>query len=124
MRRIRSKDTRPELTLRRALHGRGFRYRLHRADLPGKPDLLFTKARLAVFVNGCFWHQHPGCRYATRPKTHRSYWGPKLRRNTERDIEHEQALRVSGYNVIVVWECQIAQDLDSVLLAIVSLVTA
>jgi len=110
MRRIRSTDTLPELALRRALHGRGLRYRLHCKDLPGTPDIVFRAARAAIFVNGCFWHRHENCRFATRPKTRVEYWEPKLRRNAERDLENQQALLRAGYRVFVVWECQLATE--------------
>lgn len=105
MSRIRSTNTRPELAVRKALHARGFRFRLHRRDLPGKPDIVLPRYRAAVFVHGCFWHQHPGCRLASWPKSRIEYWGPKLGRNVERDILAVRQLRELGWRAIIVWEC-------------------
>lgn len=113
MRRIRSTDTNPEMLLRRSLHSRGVRYRLHSRTLPGKPDIVFASKRLVVFVHGCFWHQHPGCREASKPHTNRSYWEPKLRRNVERDVMHGCALRQLGYSVVILWECEIERDCEA-----------
>ncbi len=107
MSRIRSKDTAPELTVRRLLSGAGHRYRLHRKDLPGKPDIVFVSRRKAIFVHGCFWHQHPRCRLAAKPKSNRGYWGPKLRRNRERDARARRELRGIGWESLVLWECEI-----------------
>jgi DNA mismatch endonuclease, patch repair protein len=123
MRRIRSKDTSPELALRRALHRLGFRYRLHPVNLPGRPDLFFPRHRIAVFVHGCFWHQHKGCRYATRPKTRRHYWDPKFDRNAQRDIEHENNLRAQGYDVVIIWECAVERNIDAAVQDLVDLLT-
>jgi DNA mismatch endonuclease (patch repair protein) len=93
MRRIRKTDTRPELQMRRAAHALGYRFRLHRRDLPGTPDLVFPRLRKAILVHGCFWHQHPGCRLARLPKSRLDYWLPKLRRNQVRDDAALEALR-------------------------------
>ncbi|MCW0196818.1 very short patch repair endonuclease [Sphingopyxis sp.] len=106
MARIRSTDTKPELVVRRLLHGLGYRYRCHRRDLPGKPDLVFTSRRKIVFVHGCFWHQHPGCPRATRPKSSKSYWHQKLTRNVERDEVSRSQLEDEGWDVLTVWECE------------------
>jgi DNA mismatch endonuclease, patch repair protein len=117
MRRIRSKHTGPELALRRALHRCGLRYRLHCRDLPGAPDIVFRSARLAIFVHGCFWHQHAGCRYAARPKSRHDYWEPKFERNIERDRKVEEHLMLAGYRVLVIWECQLARHGGAVTIA-------
>lgn len=111
MRRVGRRDTRPEMRLRRALWARGLRYRLHATDLPGTPDLVFRGPRVAVFVHGCFWHRHEGCRRATTPKTNREYWVQKFERNVERDRRKEAALRDRGWSVVTVWECE-AEDAD------------
>jgi len=84
----------------------GLRYRLHRKDLPGSPDLVFPKYRLCLFVHGCFWHQHPGCKYAYKPKSRQEFWLPKLARNAERDKEKGEALQGMGWRVGVIWECE------------------
>lgn len=110
MARIRSKDTGPELKVRRATHSLGFRFRLHRKDLPGTPDLVFPKLNIALFVHGCFWHQHPGCRRATVPKTRTEFWDAKLRRNVARDRDARQHLEASGWNVHAIWECECRDD--------------
>ena len=119
MRRIGSKGTKPELAVRRLVHGMGFRYRLHRHDLPGRPDLVFPGRRKVIFVHGCFWHQHPGCTRAHRPRSNVDYWDPKLRRNQERDARHRQSLAGLGWDVLVVWECEVgmANDLTDRLFA-------
>ena len=104
MSRIRSRNTKPEMAVRRTLHTAGLRYRLHRKDLPGRPDLVFPSRRIALFVHGCFWHQH-GCSLSHAPASRLEYWGPKLRRNKERDIENTIALEAAGWTVMHVWEC-------------------
>lgn len=106
MSRIRAKDTKPEMAVRRYLHARGFRYRLHVKDLPGKPDIVLPRYRTVVFVHGCFWHQHPGCGYAVMPKSNSAFWATKLRANTERDIRHRTSLEERGWRVITIWECE------------------
>ena len=105
MARIRSKGTQPELVVRRALHSMGFRFRLHRRDLPGKPDIVLPKHRLVIFVHGCFWHQHPGCKLASSPKTRGDYWTPKLASNVARDERHARELEAAGWQVETIWEC-------------------
>ncbi len=105
MRRVGSEDTHPELTLRKALHAEGYRYRLHRRDLPGSPDIVFPSKRKAVFVHGCFWHRHPGCSRASTPKSNFSYWQEKFDRNVLRDIQALKELRSLGWKTMVVWEC-------------------
>jgi DNA mismatch endonuclease, patch repair protein len=105
MRQIRSKDTKPEVLLRRLLHAQGYRFRLHRKDLPGKPDLVFPSRKKAIFVHGCFWHQHPGCREGRVPGSRRDYWEPKLVGNQQRDMAAQTALAALGWKYLVVWEC-------------------
>jgi DNA mismatch endonuclease (patch repair protein) len=106
---IRSKNTKPELLVRRLLHSLGYRYRLHRKDLPGKPDLAFPGRKKAVFVHGCFWHQHsePSCTASRRPTTNTSYWGPKLERNIERDARAVRLLCEAGWQSLTLWECEL-----------------
>lgn len=103
---VKSRNTTPELVVRRILHKAGFRFRLHRKDLPGHPDIVLPKYRVVIFVNGCFWHQHPGCEHADRPSTRQDYWFPKLERNVERDRKHLSELHSLGWNILVIWECE------------------
>jgi DNA mismatch endonuclease (patch repair protein) len=104
---IGSKDTKPELALRRALHARGFRYHLHDKRLPGRPDIVLPKYRSVIFVHGCFWHRHADCRYSATPKTRPEFWAEKFRGNVERHARNKRALEESGWCVIIVWECQL-----------------
>ncbi|WP_017903184.1 very short patch repair endonuclease [Pseudomonas asplenii] len=113
MSRIRSKDTRPELILRKILHGLGLRYRLHSASLPGKPDLIFPRYNVVVFVHGCFWHRHAGCKIATTPKSNTPFWLEKFEKNVERDIRVRSQLENLGWRVFVVWECELASTKKS-----------
>jgi DNA mismatch endonuclease (patch repair protein) len=106
MRRIRSKGMLPELAVRSMVHRMGFRFRLHRKDLPGKPDLVFASRRKVIFVHGCFWHAHD-CKVAHTPKSNAAYWGPKLERNRARDTRNIDALRAAGWKPLVIWECEI-----------------
>lgn len=112
---IRGKNTKPELMVRRHLHRCGFRYRLHRRDLPGSPDVVLPKWKAAVFVHGCFWHGHQKCRYFRVPATRTDFWKTKIRGNAKRDARAEAALRQSGWRVIVVWECALRDDADNAL---------
>lgn len=116
MRAIRSKDTAPELAVRRLAHSMGYRFRLHRKDLPGKPDLTFPKRRKVIFVHGCFWHQHAleRCLDGRRPKSNTGYWDAKLTRNTDRDASNQAMLKDLGWKILVLWECEItrAEDLQ------------
>ena len=105
MARIRGKNTKPELVLRKALHRQGFRFRLHAKDVPGRPDLVLRKFNAVVFVHGCFWHRHEGCRYATVPATRTEYWTAKFERNVARDSEVRSRLVEAGWRVATVWEC-------------------
>ncbi|MDP9421390.1 MAG: DNA mismatch endonuclease Vsr [Pseudomonadota bacterium] len=106
MRRIKSADTNPELLVRRLVHGMGYRYRLHRKDMPGKPDLVFGPRRKVIFVHGCFWHQHSGCRAGRMPGSNQAYWKPKLQRNKDRDEAARQALELAGWQVMIIWDCE------------------
>lgn len=108
MSRIRGKDTAPELTLRKILHSLGLRYRLHGAGLPGKPDLVFPRYKAVIFVNGCFWHHHTGCKIATTPKSNTLFWTRKFERNVARDAQVNAALTALGWRVFVAWECELA----------------
>lgn len=107
MGRIRGKNTTPELTVRRYLHSRGFRFRLHQPNLPGKPDLVFPRYRAVVFVHGCFWHRHEGCSYATTPATNRIFWLGKLEATVQRDRRQIECLKADGWRVFVIWECEV-----------------
>ena len=113
MQAIRRKDTGPELFVRRCLHGLGYRYRLHRKDLPGKPDLVFPSRRKVIFVHGCFWHAHD-CRDGRPPNSRLDYWLPKLERNSQRDTEVRIQLKALGWQVLTVWECAL-KDIDSLI---------
>lgn len=106
---VKSKDTKPELTVRRLVHSLGFRYRLHRSDLPGKPDLAFPSKHKVIFVHGCFWHRHQRskCKLARLPKSRLSFWLPKLEKNRIRDRAKQSALKRLGWQVLVVWECEL-----------------
>ena len=115
MSRIRGKNTKPELVVRRLAHAMGYRFRLHRRDLPGSPDLVFPGRRKVVFVHGCFWHRHEGCRKTTTPKTRAEFWAKKFARNVERDAENHAALKEKGWDHLVVWECE-TTDLDALAL--------
>lgn len=111
MARVRSKDTAPELVVRRLAHRMGYRYRLHGADLPGKPDLVFPARRKVIFVHGCFWHGHEACRSGTvRPQANAAFWGPKLDRNKQRDAQHLAALAEAGWSALVVWGCELRDE--------------
>lgn len=106
MARIKGKSTKPELIVRRTAHRLGYRFRLHRKDLPGSPDLVFPRLRLAVFVNGCFWHRHQNCRYAYTPKTNVEFWARKFQNNILRDTRAKKQLEDMGWRVAIVWECE------------------
>ncbi|WP_324780547.1 very short patch repair endonuclease [Thiobacillus sedimenti] len=109
---VRSTDTGPEMRVRRLLHGMGYRYRLHRRDLPGTPDLVFPGRRAVVLVHGCFWHRHEGCALARLPKSRKEFWVPKLEGNKARDARKVAALQDAGWRVFVVWECE-TKNLDA-----------
>lgn len=110
MRHIGSKDTKPELIVRRVLSRMGYRYRLHAKALPGTPDIVFPSRMKAIFVNGCFWHQHAGCKDACRPNSRIDYWLPKLERNRQRDAENLKELKALGWEALIVWECRLNDE--------------
>ena len=105
MSRVKNKDTKPEMLVRSLVHGLGYRYRLHKRDLPGTPDLVFSRRRKAIFVHGCFWHQHD-CPRGSRPSSNKQFWNAKLRKNVERDNKNISELLAAGWSVMVVWECE------------------
>lgn len=107
---IRGKDTKPELVLRRSLHALGFRYRLHAKGIPGKPDLVLPKYKAVIFVHGCFWHRHPGCRYASAPATRPEFWASKFSVNMARDSAVRSALLLAGWRVATIWECALRTE--------------
>lgn len=106
MRAVKRSNTGPEIAVRKSLHALGFRFRLHRRDLPGSPDIVLPKYKAVIFVHGCFWHRHPGCRYASSPKTRTDYWEPKFEANIARDARNQADLRNLGWGVYTVWECE------------------
>ena len=112
MSRIKSKGTKPEVTLRKALFAHGFRYRVNVGTLPGKPDIVLPRYKTVIFVHGCFWHGHPGCKYAYTPKSNTEFWVNKISGNRERDAVVKRELEESGWKVIVVWECEIRHNKD------------
>jgi len=116
MSRVRTRDTGPELSFRKAIHKKGYRYRLHRSDLPGKPDVVFVARRKVIFIHGCFWHGHSDCRKGKRPVTNVDFWNCKIEKNRERDARNQEALIGLGWSSFVLWECEInANVFDSAL---------
>ena len=110
MRAVKGRDTSLEITIRRLIYSMGYRYRLHRKDLPGKPDIVFSSRRKVLFIHGCFWHGH-GCKRGARvPKTNREYWEKKIGRNQARDVKNKAALQALGWEVLIIWECQIKDE--------------
>lgn len=110
MSRIRSKNTKPEIMVRQFLHAAGLRFRIHVTDLPGKPDIVLKKYRTVVFVQGCFWHGHQGCRYFVMPKTKTEWWAAKISTNKQKDIINIEKLKVLGWKVLEVWECELKKN--------------
>ncbi len=108
MSRVRGRDTKPEMKVRRLLHEMGYRYRLHAGDLPGKPDIVFRSRGKVIFVHGCFWHRHQDCKLARIPKSRHDFWVPKLEGNRARDIRNQAALRENGWSYLVIWECELS----------------
>lgn len=109
MSRVKGKNTLPELRIRRIAHSLGLRFRLHRRDLPGTPDLVFPRWKIAVFMHGCYWHRHPGCKLSTTPKTRVEFWESKFIRNVERDRQNVAALERLGWRVLTFWQCELAK---------------
>lgn len=106
MSRIKSGNTKPEVLVRSLLHRMGYRFRLHRKDLPGKPDIVLPKYKIVIFVHGCFWHRHQGCKYAYNPKSRVEFWQKKFKENMERDKKNQKELGDSGWNIMLIWECE------------------
>ena len=104
---IKSKNTKPEIAVRKVLHSMGYRFRLHGKDLPGSPDIVLPKYRTVIFVHGCFWHRHENCKYATTPKTREEFWESKFKENVIRDKSNQKKLSAIGWKIIIVWECEI-----------------
>ena len=119
MSRVRTKGTAPELALRSALHSNGIRFRLHRTDLPGKPDIVLPKYKSVIFVHGCFWHHHEGCIKSKMPKTNVEYWQDKITANIKRDKSNQDDLAKLGWQSLVVWECDIKRDISGVVIRLV-----
>ena len=117
---VRGADTGPEKTVRRALHQTGFRFRLHARDLPGRPDIVLPKHCVAIFVHGCFWHRHEGCRRCTTPKANRAFWTQKFSRNLARDHEACSALERAGWRIAIVWECALKPSRTSTTMALLA----
>jgi DNA mismatch endonuclease (patch repair protein) len=107
MSRIRSKDTKPELLVRKFLFSQGFRYRLHSSRIPGSPDIVLSKQKVVVFVHGCFWHGHSGCRHSVMPKSNQDYWIPKIERTKVRDLNSSAVIRELGWDILIIWECEL-----------------
>ncbi|MFW5886795.1 MAG: very short patch repair endonuclease [Bacteroidota bacterium] len=123
MSKIRSKNTKPELVLRSCLHKLGYRFRIHRKDLPGKPDIVLPKYKTVIFVHGCFWHFHKECREGRIPDTNSKFWKEKLLKNVEKDKMNLAKCKNLGWKTIVIWECEIENDLDTVISEIIHLLT-
>ena len=104
---IKSKNTKPEIAVRKLLHSMGYRFRLHRKDLPGSPDIVLPKYKTVIFVHGCFWHRHENCKYASTPKTRQEFWEAKFRENINRDKLNQENLSSKGWKIIIIWECEI-----------------
>jgi DNA mismatch endonuclease (patch repair protein) len=110
MAKVKSKNTKPELAVRSAAHRLGYRFRLHKKDLPGTPDIVFSQKRKVIFVHGCFWHRHPGCRKASTPKTRAAFWNEKFEANIARDQRNVTALEADGWQVLTLWECEVRDE--------------
>jgi DNA mismatch endonuclease (patch repair protein) len=110
MSRIKGKDTKPEILVRKFLFSKGYRYKLHDKHLPGKPDIVLPKYKTVIFVHGCFWHGHKGCKYFVVPKTRTKWWSDKINRNKLNDAKHKRKLKKSGWKVLVIWGCELKKD--------------
>ena len=109
---IKSKNTKPEIAVRKVLHSMGYRFRLHSKDLPGSPDIVLPKYKTVIFVHGCFWHRHENCKYATTPKTREDFWNNKFRSNVERDLEIQENIKNIEWRSVVIWECE-TKDIEN-----------
>lgn len=124
MSRIRAKNTKPEIIVRSYLFGKGFRYRLHSKNLPGKPDIVLPKYKTVIFINGCFWHGHEGCRYFVVPQTRTDWWLGKIRLTQKQNVENTKKLEAAGWKVLTIWECQLKNELrEQTLLHLTDLLT-
>ena len=112
---IKSKNTKPEIAVRKLLHSMGYRFRLHSKDLPGSPDIVLPKYKTVIFVHGCFWHRHENCKYATTPKTRKEFWEKKFRENINRDNLNQANLSLKGWKIIIIWECQLKGDIKKLI---------
>ena len=112
---IKSKNTKPEIAVRKLLHSMGYRFRLHRKDLPGSPDIILPKYKTVIFVHGCFWHRHENCKYATTPKTRKEFWENKFKANINRDNLNQANLLLRGWKIIIIWECQLKGDIKKLI---------
>ena len=110
---IKSKNTKPEIAVRKLLHSMGYRFRLHRKDLPGSPDIVLPKYKTVIFVHGCFWHRHENCKYASIPKTRKEFWESKFKANVKRDKEIQEKIKNIGWKYVVIWECE-ARNIESI----------
>lgn len=108
-----SRDTKPEILVRKLLHSLGYRFRIQRKDLPGRPDIVLPRYKTAIFVNGCFWHRHEGCKLASSPSTNSDFWEKKFATNVERDARNYAALKEQGWNVLIIWECEVKEIVRS-----------
>ena len=117
---IKSKNTKPEIAVRKLLHSMGYRFRLHRKDLPGSPDIVLPKYKTVIFVHGCFWHRHNNCKYATTPKTRKEFWENKFKTNLKRDLDIQEKIKNIGWQSVVIWECDLKEpnDLKNIFLKI------
>lgn len=113
---IHGKNTKPELYVRSWLHKHGFRYRLHKKELPGTPDIVLKKYNLVIFINGCYWHRHPGCKYATMPATNTEFWSKKFEENVLRDYRNTKKLEEYGWKVLIIWECEVKSGVYTTIL--------